>query len=103
MENGDIKKTLADLIRGIRQDETPIGELADDVNLLLDLGLDSIQVISLILAVEDTFGIEIDYDNFEYGNMESVKSFCGFIASSKKKNDWNDKENVVVEKNEEES
>ena len=98
-----MKKKLAALIRDIRQDETPAVELTDDVNLLLDLGLDSIQIISIILAVEDTFDIEIDYDNFEYGNMESVKSFCGFIASSKKKNDRKDKENVVVEKNEEKS
>ena len=80
-----MKKKLAGLIRGVRQDETPAVELTDDVNLLVDLGLDSIQIISIILAVEDTFDIEIDYDNFEYGNMESVKSFCEFIASSKKK------------------
>jgi len=96
-----MKKKLAGLIRDVRQDETPAVELTDDVNLLLDLGLDSIQIISIILAVEDTFDIEIDYDNFEYGNMESVKSFCGFIASSKKKSGPNPQENAAVEQNEE--
>jgi acyl carrier protein len=49
-------------------------------DLVTDLGMDSLQMISFLLAVEDEFGLELDYDNLELGDLRSVRQFATYLT-----------------------
>lgn len=48
-------------------------------NMITDIGVDSLQLVNLILLVEEEFGIEIDFDLFDYSVLKSVEKFVDFI------------------------
>ena len=47
--------------------------------MITDIGIDSLQLVNLILLVEEEFGIEIDFDLFDYSVLKSVEKFVDFI------------------------
>ncbi|MBF0441463.1 MAG: acyl carrier protein [Oligoflexales bacterium] len=53
-----------------------------ETDLINDLGLDSLQMINLILALEDELGINFDFDEFDYSHLKSFSSFCYFLKKS---------------------
>ncbi|PWV99291.1 acyl carrier protein [Paenibacillus cellulosilyticus] len=71
-----------------------ICEIKDDVQLALSLnehsnimedgGLDSLQLITFVLKVEERFGIEIDFEQFDFDLMESVTTFTRYISELQK-------------------
>ncbi|WP_257031586.1 acyl carrier protein [Paenibacillus sp. E222] len=71
-----------------------ISEVKDDAQLAISLnghssimedgGLDSLQLITFLLKVEERFGIEIDFEQFDFDCMESVTVFCNYISELQK-------------------
>ena len=57
--------------------------LSDKADILNDVGLDSLQLISFILRVEEEFDLEFDYDNFDYDHLTSIDLFCRFISDQR--------------------
>lgn len=47
-------------------------------SLLRDLGIDSLQMITFLLRVEDEFDVAIDYESLELAHLETVESFRAF-------------------------
>ncbi len=55
-------------------------EIGDETPLFGEgLGLDSIDALELVLAVEQTFGIRIDDEEVGRRALGSVSSLCGFL------------------------
>ena len=48
-------------------------------HMLKDIGIDSLQLVNLILLIEEEFDIEIDFDLFDYDVLNSVKEFTYFV------------------------
>lgn len=46
--------------------------------------MDSLQLITFLLKVEENFGIEIDFEQFDFDCMESVTIFCNYISELQK-------------------
>ncbi len=57
--------------------------LSDEADIINDVRLDSLQIISFILRVEEEFDIEFDFDAFEYDHLRSITAFCNFISRQK--------------------
>jgi acyl carrier protein len=55
-------------------------ELSPDADIVTEYGIDSLQMISFLLNIEDTFDIELDYDNLELDDLRSVREFAGYVA-----------------------
>ncbi|WP_159881526.1 phosphopantetheine-binding protein [Paenibacillus puerhi] len=53
--------------------------LTPSTDLINEVGLDSLQMISFILEVEDAFHVEIDYEEFEMAHMKSIETFMTFL------------------------
>lgn len=53
------------------------GEITPDANLFDDLGADSLDSVEIVMAVEEEFGIEIDYAETE--NLYRVKDLLAFF------------------------
>jgi acyl carrier protein len=54
------------------------GEIDDDTSLF-DLGLDSLDFSSLLIAIEDAFGVEFGDDDFE--KVRSISALCRYLES----------------------
>lgn len=71
-----IKTVLA----GVLANGTEPADVASDADLVDDYGLDSLQMISFLLGVEDTFDIALDYENLELDHLRSVRQFADFVT-----------------------
>jgi D-alanine--poly(phosphoribitol) ligase subunit 2 len=49
---------------------------------LLEAGLiDSLALVTLIVALEETFGVQLPLDDFDVDHFRSVDAMAGFLAS----------------------
>ncbi|TET52305.1 MAG: acyl carrier protein [Actinomycetota bacterium] len=76
MENFDkLKEILVDVLGVSEDDVKPESKFVDD------LGADSLDLVELIMAFEDKFGIEISDEDAE--KMVTVKDVLDYISSQK--------------------
>ena len=72
----EIRAVLASVLdNGITADDISV-----DADMVIDYGIDSLQVINFLLAIEDTFDVELDYENLELDHLRSVREFTDFVA-----------------------
>lgn len=57
----------------------PTSEVELDHALVDDLGIDSIQILELLAALEDTFGFELDVDDIRPESFRSVQAVLHFV------------------------
>lgn len=76
----EIKRAI---VRSLRLPIAP-DSIANDVSLFGDgLGLDSIDVLELVLEIERTFGVSITDEQTGNRVLRSVDSIAGFIAAAR--------------------
>lgn len=80
-----IVSKIIDLVWQVKEGKIDKNDLNRDSSLIIDAGLDSLQLINFILLVEDEYNIEIDFDSFDYKLLEKIESFCEFIKIQIKK------------------
>ena len=59
---------------GLANRVTGLSHLVDDV------GLDSLQLINLILLLEEEFCVEVDFDSFQIHHLSSLDRFTDYVA-----------------------
>lgn len=72
-------KTIIKIISEVKEDENLISTLNPDTNIIEDIGLDSLQMINMMLNIEEQIGVEIDFDNFELSNLNSIRIFAEYL------------------------
>jgi acyl carrier protein len=55
-------------------------EIGPEADLVEQYGLDSLQTITFLLAIEDEFDLELDYPNLQLDDLRSVRQFSTFVA-----------------------
>lgn len=75
-----MEKQIIALISELKEDPQLVSSLNGQSDIMEDGGLDSLQMISFILKVEEQFGVEIDFETFDFALMSSVEGFCQYIA-----------------------
>lgn len=75
-----MQEQIIALICEIKEDAQLANSLNEHSNIMEDGGLDSLQLITFVLQVEERFGIEIDFEQFDFNLMESVTTFCNYIS-----------------------
>lgn len=56
----------------------------DENTNLMKIGLSSLQIINFLLKLENEFEIEIEFDEFNYKNLQSLKIFKNYLADTYK-------------------
>ena len=69
------EKVKAFLVEELEIDEAKI---ADDARLKEDLGIDSLEVVDVIVLVEEEFGFKMSREDFK--DLKTYGEFCQFIA-----------------------
>ena len=77
----EIKSGVIKLLVEVTENQELDSQLSDSTNLVEDIGLDSIQLINFILTLEDEFGIDVDFEAFDFDNLKSLKSLCEYIGN----------------------
>ncbi len=55
------------------------GEIVPEASLLDDLGADSLDVVELVMAIEEAFGIEVPDSDAE--NIRTVADICQYVEA----------------------
>jgi acyl carrier protein len=55
------------------------GELVPEASLLDDLGADSLDVVELVMALEEAFGIEVPDEDAE--NIRTIADICEYVEA----------------------
>ncbi|MBR1539460.1 MAG: acyl carrier protein [Bacteroidales bacterium] len=71
---------IKDKIKGFLIDEMEIDEakIAPEARLKEDLGIDSLEVVDIIVLVEKEFGFKMKPEDFK--DLKTFDQFCQFIA-----------------------
>ncbi len=73
---------LEKIIRNIAEvTENPdiANNINEDADLMQDIGLDSLQLVNLFLAIEDEFNIEFDFEDFDFTELNTVKKLLNYV------------------------
>ena len=74
----DILLATKEVLAGVL-DGTDPALIGSDADLVDDYGLDSLQVISFLLGIEDRFDVELDYEGLELDDLRSVRQFADHV------------------------
>jgi acyl carrier protein len=72
-----IKRILAK----VKADPTLDTRLTDTADLVDEVGLDSLEMLQLMLEIEATLAVQIDFDKLEYDYLRSIQSLATFLDS----------------------
>lgn len=56
--------------------------ITDDTDIIHDLGLDSIQAINFLLALEDAFDVELEFEELTYDQLRKFSGVCEFVITA---------------------
>ncbi len=75
---------MKELISEITENERVIDDLDLEANLITDIGLDSLQFINMLLALEDEYDLDIDFEDFDMEEFFIVGKLIAYIEKNKK-------------------
>jgi acyl carrier protein len=71
-----IEQALTDVL------QRPISGMAEETRLFDDLHLDSTSVLELLMALEDTVGIEVDPESLEVSDFKTIGTLAGYVSDN---------------------
>lgn len=80
MSKEKLATELVNLIKTIKKDENL--EITEHTNLADDVGLDSLELINLILEIEEKYEVDIDLDEFDFEYLEDFGLFTDFFMKT---------------------
>ena len=82
----DVRRVvLAHVAEGLRAKGLSHAELPDDFDLLLEGVVDSFGLLELIMAVEGSFGVHLDFENLDADDMTRLGPFCRYVEAETEK------------------
>ncbi len=81
MNNEEIRLKLRDILKNRLDIELDGEEPSDDDGLFDEWGLDSVDILDLVLAMEQEFGVKVQQDDEEaQQHFHSIASLAGYIS-----------------------
>ena len=77
--NSDIMKRVINILSNDERFKS--SEVNYDLNLIKDLGFDSLDIMKFIVELEDEFNIMFEPEELEYENIINIKNLCDLINS----------------------
>jgi acyl carrier protein len=77
-DGGELVKRVTEVLRRFVTDSS--AEITPSTRLFDDLGLDSTNILELLVELESEIGVEFDTDDLEFEHFKTVDSLAGFVA-----------------------
>ncbi len=84
MDKNQVIEKLYSILSEIKEDNSLTSNLNESSNLIDDVGIDSLQMISLMIDIEKEFFIELNFSQINISHMNSIGSLADFILQQKK-------------------
>lgn len=81
--NEFMQETIKKILSEVKDTPVAVMTLSDDTDIINDIGLDSLQMVTFMLKLEQELDIQIDFDNLDFSNLMSVGSLCDFLSKQK--------------------
>ncbi|WP_405061092.1 acyl carrier protein [Kribbella sp. NBC_01505] len=75
----EIENRVKVVLAKVLDNGTTPEEIGPGADLVEEYGLDSLQTITFLLAIEDEFDLELDYPNLQLDDLRSVRQFSTFV------------------------
>lgn len=69
----EVKEELKKIVCDVLNDEV---EIADNINLMYDLNMDSIQIVNVVAMLEERFDIEFELEDLNIDNLVSFSKLA---------------------------
>lgn len=76
----DVKERIKQLLGEITGNPELAETIDGSTDIINDIGLDSIQMINFVLMIEDEFQIQLDFENFDFSNLNIIDILTEFIT-----------------------
>jgi|GEM_PF-706386 acyl carrier protein len=93
MDKIEIAVKLKEIIAEVKGNGFNTDSINDATNLIKEVGIDSLQLINLILSIEDEFEVEIDFETFDIAHLDKFGIFCEFVLKC------HDNKNIIEDSN----
>jgi acyl carrier protein len=80
MDRGDVIAGIERALTEVLNRELPV--LTEDVRLFDDLNMDSTMALELLMALEDTIGVEIDAENLSMDDFQTVGTLADYLMDA---------------------
>jgi len=70
---------LKQVVAKVKSDPSLVERMSDTVDLVDEIGLDSIEMLQLMLEIEASLAIRIDFDRLEYAYLRSLTALAEFL------------------------
>lgn len=78
LSRNEIKEKLTDIMKMVMRERMPDAATLDESsNLVTDLGLNSVGVLYVVIAIEEFFGIE--FENVGFGDFKTIGDVIDYI------------------------
>lgn len=78
-----MEEKIIQIIAEVKGDNGLLNNTSNDTAILDDIGLDSLQMINFMLRIEDEFGVEINFDEFDISKLNTISTFSCYISGLK--------------------
>jgi len=75
-----MEKAVKRLLAEIKELPELAQDLSSDTDIINEVGLDSLQTVTFLFKLEETFDIEIDFENFDYTDLSSISRLCEVLG-----------------------
>lgn len=75
---------VSHLAQSFKENNTAEKDIAEDFDLMKRGIIDSIGLIQLFAAIEERFGIEVDFEDMDTDNLTVLGSICRYIEERAK-------------------
>lgn len=79
----DIAQAVRDHVKSEYMADRPNTELTDDLNLIDQQIVDSLGIFMIVAFLEEHFGVDIDGDEVNPSNFETVSAITGVVERAK--------------------
>ncbi|SES64047.1 acyl carrier protein [[Clostridium] polysaccharolyticum] len=74
-------KKIMESIQNVLGEEGIEKELKADMDLINEVGLDSLQLVNVILDLEEEFGLCIDFDEFDFDEVKTIQLLADYLEA----------------------
>lgn len=78
-----MQETIKKILSEVKDIPVASITLSDDTDIINDIGLDSLQMVTFMLKLEEALDIQIDFDSLDFSTLMSVGSLCNFLSKQK--------------------
>ena len=80
MDRSSVVKTITGALSEIMQRE--YSDVTEETRLFEDLHLDSTSVLTLLMALEDQTGIEVDPESLQMENFQTIGTLADYVEGN---------------------